>query len=234
MRAEIARLPSNGSASLRSAFLPIAAAFLIAGAAPMYHDTVAAWGRARARRVHAATLAGQAEVLAVAGAIGAREHFRTVGMLRLAVDPIEATDVRAHAAALAADDPAALQAASVQLELAELLVPAADAAAQAAELYRQRAEPAATAVAAARAGALARTCGTARTPALLAAATPFRITRREREVATLAATGLSNREIAQRLQVSVRTVEGHIYRACTKLGVGDRATLADWLAAAQR
>ena len=40
------------------------------------------------------------------------------------------------------------------------------------------------------------------------------------------AAGLSNRDIAERLQLSVRTVEGHIYRACTKLDVADREQLA--------
>ena len=37
---------------------------------------------------------------------------------------------------------------------------------------------------------------------------------RAREIAAMVALGLSNREIAAKLQVSVRTVEGHIYRAC--------------------
>ena len=40
------------------------------------------------------------------------------------------------------------------------------------------------------------------------------------------AEGLSNREIANKLLVSVRTVEGHIYRACIKLDVSDRDDLA--------
>ncbi len=43
----------------------------------------------------------------------------------------------------------------------------------------------------------------------------------------LAAAGLTNREIAGRLTVSVRTVEGHLYRTGQKLGVSDRAGLAD-------
>jgi len=37
---------------------------------------------------------------------------------------------------------------------------------------------------------------------------------------------MTNREIADRLTVSVRTVEGHIYRACIKLDVADRDSLA--------
>ena len=49
---------------------------------------------------------------------------------------------------------------------------------------------------------------------------------REREIVTLAAGGLSNRQIADRLVVSVRTVEGHLYRPCAKHGVSDRNELA--------
>ncbi|MGY1607529.1 NAD(P)/FAD-dependent oxidoreductase [Geodermatophilus sp. SYSU D00700] len=77
--------------------------FFIAGAAPMYHDTRALWGRERAVAVHRATLDAQREMLEVAEAVGARRHFRLDGMLRLAVDGTEADDVRRHAAALAED-----------------------------------------------------------------------------------------------------------------------------------
>ena len=77
--------------------------FFIAGAAPMYHEGVARWGRERAAAIHRATLDAQREMLATAEAVGAAEHFRMTGMLRLAVDPQEARDVEAHAAALAAD-----------------------------------------------------------------------------------------------------------------------------------
>jgi gamma-glutamylputrescine oxidase len=77
--------------------------FFIAGAAPMYHETVERWGRERARAVHSATLRAQEEMLAAARAIGAGEHFRLDGMLRLGMDAAEAEDVRRHHAALAAD-----------------------------------------------------------------------------------------------------------------------------------
>ena len=49
---------------------------------------------------------------------------------------------------------------------------------------------------------------------------------REREIANFVAQGLSNRDISDRLVVSTRTVEGHIYRACIKLDVSDREGLA--------
>ena len=65
--------------------------------------------------------------------------------------------------------------------------------------------------------------------ALANAARPLPLTAREREIVTLAADGLTNREIADRLVVSVRTVEGHLYRAGAKLGITDRTQLASVL-----
>ncbi|MFB9956297.1 helix-turn-helix transcriptional regulator [Cellulomonas denverensis] len=53
------------------------------------------------------------------------------------------------------------------------------------------------------------------------------LTGREQEVVALARDGLTNRQIASRLYLSVRTVESHLYRAMQKLGVTDRARLAD-------
>jgi DNA-binding NarL/FixJ family response regulator len=43
----------------------------------------------------------------------------------------------------------------------------------------------------------------------------------------LVVAGLTNKEIADRLVVSVRTVEGHLYRACTKLDISDREKLVE-------
>jgi DNA-binding CsgD family transcriptional regulator len=56
-------------------------------------------------------------------------------------------------------------------------------------------------------------------------AQPLPITDREREIVMLAAAGLSNRQIAERLSVSVRTVEGHLYRIFVKLGIEHRDQL---------
>ncbi len=52
------------------------------------------------------------------------------------------------------------------------------------------------------------------------------LTRREREVALLAQTGLSSHAIAERLYLSVRTVDSHLARIYTKLGITGRRELA--------
>ncbi len=52
------------------------------------------------------------------------------------------------------------------------------------------------------------------------------MTRRESEVAVLAAKGWSSADIADELGISVRTVESHLYRVFAKLGVSNRAELA--------
>lgn len=58
---------------------------------------------------------------------------------------------------------------------------------------------------------------------------PEALTRRERQVAELAAAGRSNREVAQELYLTKRTVETHLTRVYRKLGIGSRAQLADGL-----
>ncbi|MEU6225530.1 LuxR C-terminal-related transcriptional regulator [Streptomyces sp. NPDC047042] len=62
---------------------------------------------------------------------------------------------------------------------------------------------------------------------------PGPLTRREREVAALVARGMSNRQIAARLVLSVRTVDFHVQNIRAKLGVGTRAQVAGWWVATQ-
>jgi DNA-binding CsgD family transcriptional regulator len=55
--------------------------------------------------------------------------------------------------------------------------------------------------------------------------TTIELTPRETQLAQLAATGLSNAQIADRLVLSIRTVESHLYRAMQKRGISDRRDL---------
>jgi DNA-binding CsgD family transcriptional regulator/tetratricopeptide (TPR) repeat protein len=57
-----------------------------------------------------------------------------------------------------------------------------------------------------------------------------RLTAQEFEIVSLAASGLTNKQIAERLFLSPRTVGGHLHRAFPKLGVATRAALRDALA----
>ncbi|MGH3783944.1 MAG: helix-turn-helix transcriptional regulator, partial [Pseudonocardiaceae bacterium] len=54
---------------------------------------------------------------------------------------------------------------------------------------------------------------------------PDSLTRRERQVAELAASGYTAPQIASRLHIGVRTVETHLARSYTKLGVGSKQQL---------
>ena len=60
------------------------------------------------------------------------------------------------------------------------------------------------------------------------------LSEREFEVAELVAAGLTNRQIAQRLVVSPKTISAHITHILTKLGAGRRAEIAAWCATIQR
>ena len=97
---------------------------------------------------------------------------------------------------------------------------AADAAAQAAKAFAARHERSGEVEALAKAAELA---GGASTPALDQVLNPLLLTGRELEDRDHGRPrGMTNKAIADRLSVSVRTVEGHIYRACMKLDVADR------------
>ncbi|MFF3606711.1 ATP-binding protein [Streptomyces sp. NPDC002463] len=59
---------------------------------------------------------------------------------------------------------------------------------------------------------------------------PAKLTAQELQIATLAATGLTNKQIAERLFLSHRTIGTHLYQIYPKLGITSRAALRDVLA----
>ncbi len=106
-----------------------------------------------------------------------------------------------------------------------MLLFAAEAAAEACIAYRRDGRRGSALTAQERARELADRGEGAWTPAL-AVLDDLPLTPREREVATLAARGFSNGEIAGRLITSVRTIDNHLHRAYEKLGIGGRSELS--------
>ena len=153
-----------------------------------------------------------------------------------AVDPLRSLAARvdgdliptfsAHASALVAGDAAGLERVAAAFERMGAVLYAAEAAAEAARLHRHEGRTGSALTAAVQARRLADQCEGARTPALEGLDASLPLTAREHEIAGLAARGLSNREIAVRLVLSVRTVDNHLHNAYTKLGVTQRADLA--------
>jgi ATP/maltotriose-dependent transcriptional regulator MalT len=103
---------------------------------------------------------------------------------------------------------------------------AAEAAADAAEAFRRAGDQRAATAAAHRSSNLAALCEGAETPGLVQPDAVVPLSTREREIALLATEGLSSRDIAERLYLSVRTVNNHLQSVYSKLGVSGRAELA--------
>lgn len=130
-----------------------------------------------------------------------------------------------HAVALAIGDGDGLIDASCRYEEFGDRLAAADAAAQAVVTYQHAGLRGAAMSASATVERLAAQCQGAQTPALRAAAAPQPFTARQREIISLAAQGLSNKEIADRLTMSKRSVEGHLFRASQRVGANSREQL---------
>lgn len=139
-----------------------------------------------------------------------------------------------HVRALADGDPEDLDDAATSFATIGVDVLAAEAHAHAAAAWSHRREPRPAQRSAQLADELATRAGGLSTPALLLAGPAATLTKREREVASLAAGGLTNREIAEELFVSIRTVGNHLQRAYSKLGVDGRESLTEVLKPGQR
>ncbi|WP_328407161.1 helix-turn-helix transcriptional regulator [Nocardia sp. NBC_00403] len=204
------------------------------------HLLARAWTQAAAGTVtHAIALANQAadlsqehrrpaqELMAAQTAtqFGDRTQAHRLGELTRLVEGPRPVAAALHATALSDWDPAGLVEAARCYEEFGDLVAAADTFAQAADLLRRNGYRGAALTATASARRLAAITG-ADTPALRANNVPSPLTTRQREVIALVAAGLTNRQIAEKLVMSVRTVEGHLFRASRKTGITTRAGLA--------
>jgi DNA-binding CsgD family transcriptional regulator len=167
------------------------------------------------------------EVMALQSALQFGDHSRAERIVELTslVEGPRAPLAARWATALAHGDGNALLCVSEDLERMGDWIAAADAAAHAAQKFNRSDTHRSRQIASGRASHIIARCGGA-TPATSTAAAPQPLSPRERQIAALAGQGLSNKQIADTLCMSFRTVEGHIYRACTKLGLNTRSELA--------
>jgi DNA-binding CsgD family transcriptional regulator/tetratricopeptide (TPR) repeat protein len=203
------------------------------------------WARARAWMLAAAGKLTDAErwtyeVLALhdrarflgLGGLGTPPAAAVVGRLEELAGKVDGRLAPAcadHARALANGDGVALDAAAATFSELGFDLFAAEAQAAAAEAHTAAGQNAKAHASTERARRLATACVGSTTPLLRRVETagqPGDLTRRERETAGLAARGHSDREIADMLFLSVRTVHAHLRSAYAKLGVSGRGELA--------
>jgi DNA-binding CsgD family transcriptional regulator len=134
-----------------------------------------------------------------------------------------------HARAAASMDRTAYEDVLERFETMDKVVAAAEVALELADVLRRQGDGRGAVAASRRSQRLVEASGGARTPPLLRGEGVEPLTKREREVALLAAGGLPSKEIAERLTVSKRTIDTHLDRIYRKLGVSGREHLAEAL-----
>jgi DNA-binding CsgD family transcriptional regulator len=158
-------------------------------------------------------------------ACGQNESSRLAELAAMTDSPLVHARAR-HVEARLHDDPDRLVAVADEFVALGARLLAAEALASAVDGYRRAGNQRAATAASHRSSGLAAGCEGTRSPDLLVTGSTSPLSDREREVARLAANGLPSKEIAARLFLSLRTVNNHLQRAYTKLGVTSRADLA--------
>lgn len=171
---------------------------------------------------------------AIRAGLAASPHVDALATLAAVEQGHRSAIWHAHAVALVEDDGAGLVEVGHRFAALGTHLASAEAFARGAGAHRRAGSPAL----AAQAKELSRQqlvlCPGASTPALHTGDLVVALTGRELDIATRAASGQANLEIAEALGISVRTVETHLQRAFSKLGVKRRTELAPLLRPAGR
>ncbi len=175
---------------------------------------------ARASGAHAHEMLALHELARLGEARAVLARLRRLA--ELVGDPLYAD----HAAALATADSAALESAGARFASIDALPLAAETCRHAAAGHAATGHSALAATARIRAREYLAWCPGWAAPAPDAVPAAPVLTAREREIALLAAGGSSDRDIAELLTVSVRTVQNHLHRAYAKLHTSGRRELA--------
>lgn len=214
------------------------------GAASVFRDDetrARAWTQVAAGRTdlaiellltNAELAAGRGHVVAAAGHLhdvarldGAGVVSERIAAVAAAADGPLLPALAAHVAGLVSADAEGVERAGTELAQLGATLLGAEAFAQAAAIHRRAGRHARSGAAATESRRLRQACEGATTPALLGAEPLASLTRREREIAQLAAAGHTDRHIADSLVVSIRTVQTHLYNTYAKLGITGREGL---------
>jgi len=157
---------------------------------------------------------------------GARDVVERISQCAEGTESAFVSARAAHVRAIVADDMDQMVAASVQFESLGANLLASEACVAAAEIARAAGVQRVATGMTQRAERLVGLCEGAVSPGLIAATdTVEPLTEREREVAFMASSGMTSREIAEQLVVSLRTVSNHLQHVYDKLGVRSRTEL---------
>lgn len=173
----------------------------------------------------------RAHLLHLACRVGDR-GLDTVAALRAVATQVECdypTLLADHAEALHGGDGHRLESVADRFAARGLELLAAEAARDAARAHHQAGSTEGVRRASAHAAALDARLDGVHTPALEDQEWLTLLSPREQDVARLAAHGLSDAAIAERLVLSVRTVESHLYQTYAKLGIHGRGALIRYL-----
>lgn len=185
------------------------------------------------RSVEAAIAQGATSHLAIIAHDLARIGLVTAAVAasaRLPRDLSHVARLRADSvSALATSDAAALEACALEWERLDAALFGAELLTVASSVHRKAGRTKDQHRCDGSAGLLLARSGPAATPLLGSRTSDSVLSRRESEIADLAARGLTNRDIAQRLIIGERTVESHLYRVFAKLGIVSRDQIADVL-----
>ncbi len=162
-----------------------------------------------------------------AARLGAADDRRIDALVAASQSPLMRARGR-YITGISRRDPGALEQAAMQFKELGFDLPAAESARAASQFYRrQNAAGAALRLDRLADEAMIR-CPGADTPGLYSVESGVQLTDRERDVAALVATGLSSKDVAARLYLSVRTVDNHLRHIYTKLNITTRTELVEF------
>ncbi|MEQ1701319.1 MAG: helix-turn-helix transcriptional regulator, partial [Ilumatobacteraceae bacterium] len=166
---------------------------------------------------------GAGEVARLGGAAGLEDR---ISALAGGTDSPLAAARAAHVRAMIADDMPSMESVAQSFEAVGARLNAAEAYVAAAELARGLSAQRSAAAFGLRAEQLLAHCEGAISPGLVTSTGSLQpLTEREREIAFMAVSGLTSRQIAGRLVLSQRTISNHLQHIYDKLGVRNREDL---------